>query len=83
MTHYNIQLRTEDRVWETVTVQSQDLEALRMELAMFVGELLRDHARQIWVDEEWRVDVTDEAGMILYVMQITASETAATMPIKR
>jgi len=56
---------------------------LRIELAMFVGELLRDHARQIWIDQDWRVDVTNEAGMIPYVMQITTSESAATMPIKR
>lgn len=83
MTHYNFELRTEGRVWETVTVQSQDLDALRIELAMFVGELLRDHARQIWIDQDWRIDVTDQTGMILYVMQITTSESAATMPMRR
>jgi hypothetical protein len=48
-------------------------------LARFVGELLKDHAEQIRVDEEWRVDVTDDQGLILYVMEIGASDSAATM----
>ena len=43
---------------------------------------MKDHAEQIWVDEDWRVDVTDERGLILYVMEISASETAATKPLK-
>jgi hypothetical protein len=50
----------------------EDLTALRVEVARFVGEMLRDHARQIWADEDWRIDVTDEKGLILYVMQIQA-----------
>jgi hypothetical protein len=47
-----------------------------------VGELLKDHAEQIWVDEDWRVDVTDGDGLILYVMEISASDSAATMGYK-
>ena len=64
-------------------VDRDDLTALRIELARFVGELLKDHAEQIWVDEEWRIDVTDQAGLILYVMEITTSDTAATMGLPR
>jgi len=83
MPHYNIELRTEGRVWETLAVESADLDALRIEMAQFVGQLLQDHAKQIWADEEWRIDVTDETGLILFVLQIIASDTAATMPFKR
>jgi len=77
---YHIQLRTESHVQTALEVDRGDLTALRIELARFVGELLKDHAEQIWVDEDWRVDVTDENGLILYVMEIQASDTAATMP---
>ena len=56
---------------------------MRVELARFVGELLRDHAELIWADEEWRINVTDAAGLVLYVMEIHASETAATMKMPR
>ena len=52
-------------------------------MARFVGELLKDHSTQIWVDEDWRVDVTDDSGLILFVMHISASNTAATNSLRR
>ncbi|MDQ3143610.1 MAG: hypothetical protein M3Q57_01850 [Pseudomonadota bacterium] len=64
-------------------IESEDLTALRIELARFVGEFLKDHANLIWEDQDWRIDVTDEAGLILYVMEISATDTAATMPLFR
>jgi hypothetical protein len=82
MPRYNIQVRTESHVRTAVEVEQDDLTALRIELARFVGELLKDHAEQIWVDEDWRVDVTDGDGLILYVMEISASDSAATMGYK-
>ena len=83
MPKYNIELRTADRVWDTFQFESDDLTALRVEMAQFIGELLRDHAKEIWTDEEWRVDATDEKGLILFVMSITASNSAATMRLRR
>ncbi len=82
MAHYNIELRTAGQVWETVPVESDDVTALRIELAKFVGELLKDHADKIWADEDWRVDVTDEEGLILYVMHLSATDSAATIPLR-
>ena len=83
MPHYHIELRTADQVWETLDVESEDLEALRLEMARFVGELLHDHAGKIWADKDWRVDVTDDAGLILYVLSIFATDSAATMHLRR
>ncbi|PWG02847.1 DUF6894 family protein [Sphingosinicella humi] len=83
MARYNIELRTESRVSETLQVEKADLTELRIEVARFVGDLLKDHANQIWIDEDWRVDVTDQTGLILYVMQITATNSAATAPLRR
>ena len=80
MSPYNIELRTEKRVWDTLKVESADLTALRIEVATFVGELLKEHAGKIWVDEDWRVDVTDERGLILYVMHVSAIQAAAVRP---
>ncbi|HWH16744.1 MAG TPA: hypothetical protein VNT77_00170 [Allosphingosinicella sp.] len=82
MAHYNIELKNQDRVWETLSLESTDLRALRIEMAKFVGELLKDHADQVWADQDWRVDVTDETGLILFVMHISATDTAATMPLR-
>jgi len=83
MPNYNIELRTADRVWETLAVERDDHEGLRVEMARFVGEMLKDHAQKIWLDQDWRVDVTDETGLILYVINIFATDSAATMPLRR
>ena len=83
MAKYNIELRTQDRVWDTFSFEKDDIRALRIEMAQFVGTLLKDHAEQVWEDQDWRVDVTDERGLILFVMHISATDTAATMPLRR
>lgn len=77
MAHYNIELRTESHVSEALVVDSADLTQLRLEVASFVGDLLKEHAQQIWADEDWRVDVTDDRGLILYVMHISAIQAPA------
>jgi hypothetical protein len=74
-----ISLRSDTHLNETLTVERDDLTALRIELARFVGDLLKEHAEIIWQDQDWRVDVTDEKGLILYVMEISATDSAATM----
>ena len=79
MPRYHIALRTETHVRETLEIDRDDLTALRIELAAFVGEMLKDHANEIWIDQDWRVDVTDDNGLILYAMQISATDSAATM----
>lgn len=79
MAVYNINLRTETVISQTWQVEKEDLTTLRVELARFVGEFLKEHAGRIWEDEDWRVDVTDASGLILYVMTVSASSTSATM----
>ena len=83
MARYSIELRTAGQVWETVPVDTANIPDLRTELAKFVGELLKDHAEKIWADEDWRVDVTDATGLILYVIHISATDSAATIPLRR
>jgi hypothetical protein len=41
-----------------------------------------DFSSEVWADEEWRVDATDEKGLILFTMHVFASDTAATMPYR-
>lgn len=75
---YNLNIRSETHIADTVTIERDGHLGLRLELARFGGEVLKSHAEQIWSDEDWQIDVSDEAGLILYVMQISASKTAAT-----
>jgi hypothetical protein len=78
MPTYNINVRTALHIADTTTVERTTLGELRLEMARFVGELLKDHAELIWIDQDWQVDVTNETGLILYVLHVSALETAAT-----
>jgi hypothetical protein len=77
LARYNIEVRTESHVADTTTLELEDLTKLRLEVARFVGELLRDHASQIWLDQDWRVDVTDGSGLILFIMNVSAQDVPA------
>ena len=57
--------------------------ALRVKVARFVGELLRDHAEEIWANEEWRGDATDANGLIPFVMHLPVTDSAALMKLSR
>lgn len=63
----------------TGSVELQGTEEARTEAAKPVGDLLKEHSSQLWADWEWRVDVTDEVGLILFVINISAQKTSATM----
>jgi hypothetical protein len=43
-----------------------DLEAARVEAVRLSGEMLRDHAEQFWGGDEWKLEVTDAAGLMLF-----------------
>ena len=76
---YHISVRTESHIADTLDVERESLTALRLEMARFVGELLKDHAELIWADQDWQIDVTNDEGLILYVLHISATETPATI----
>jgi hypothetical protein len=76
---YHINVRTESHIADTLDVERESLTDLRIEMARFVGELLKDHADLIWADQDWQVDVTNDEGLILYVLNISATETSATI----
>jgi hypothetical protein len=62
----------------TEVADLSDLDEARIESAKRVGRLLHDHAGKLWVDEVWQMDVTDNTGLILYVIHVHALRSAAT-----
>ncbi len=50
----------------------------RVEAAKRVGLLLHAHAGRLWEDEDWQMDVTDERGLILFIINVSAFRTSAT-----
>jgi hypothetical protein len=55
-----------------------DNDEARVEAAKRVGTLLHDHAGRLWADEDWQMDVTDERGLILFVIFVQALRAPAT-----
>ena len=78
MPAYSINLCANAEIADTMIVEMADLLQVRIELARFVGEMLRDHADLIWEDQDWRIDVSDGDGLILYALHVSASDTPAT-----
>ena len=78
MPYYNFEVRTETHVMLTKGGEFQDDAAARSEAARRVGELLQEHASSIWVDQDWKMEITNDVGLILYVIHVSASRTSAT-----
>lgn len=80
MPRFHFQVRTETHVLITEAADLSGADQARVEAARRIGELLTRHAATIWVDESWRMDVTDDAGLILFVIQVSAIYSSATSP---
>ena len=79
MPFYHFEVRTQTHVLITEGAELADNTAARVEAAKRIGKLLHDHAGQLWVDQEWQMDVTNEQGLILYVITLNALRSPATM----
>lgn len=78
MPFYHFEVRTPTHVMVTEGAELADMTAARVEAAVRIGRLLHDHAGQIWIDQDWQIDVTDENGLILYMISVSAMRSAAT-----
>ena len=56
-----------------------DWQDARLEAIRLAGAILREDARRIALGEDWRMEVTDETGLMLFRLDFTVMETAATM----
>jgi hypothetical protein len=79
MPFYHFEVRTGTHVMLTQGAELSDSTAARVEASKRIGELLNEHAGQIWVDQSWQMDVTDGTGLILYIINIDAVKSAATL----
>jgi hypothetical protein len=74
---FHFEVRTETHVMVTEGIELSNDAAARIEASCRIGELLRKHAGQIWIDQDWRMDVTDQNGLILYVIEVSAMKAPA------
>lgn len=62
----------------TESVELASTSDARTEAARRIGALLSAHADLLWTDEEWRMDVTDARGLILFSISVIATRSPAT-----
>ena len=70
--HFNV--RDGVSIPDTTGKELSDLYAARLEAVRYSGELLRDHPDAFWVQNEWRIEITDASGLILFAIFISAVE---------
>lgn len=66
MARYHFQVRTSSHVLIHDGVDLASLDDARIEAARRIGELLKEHAGLLWIEQDWRMDVTDQTGLILF-----------------
>ena len=79
MACFHFVVRTDTHVLLSDSIELANLETARVEAARRVGELLKTHAEALWEDKEWQMDVTDVSGLILFVINISAMKSSATI----
>ena len=62
----------------TEAAELRNTDEARQEAARRIGQLLKDHATKLWADEEWHMDVTDNVGLILFAITVSAMKSAST-----
>lgn len=60
-------------------VELRDLEEARIEAVRFAASILIDAPEEFWASEEWSLDVTDQAGLILFSICLSSNEAPAIM----
>jgi len=61
-------------------VRGQELDddnAARIEAVRLLGEMLRDKAGEFWDEQSMKLIITDQAGLILFVLDVSAIEAPA------
>lgn len=51
-----------------------DIYVAQAEAIRLAGEILRDMGGRFWNDAEWRLEVSDESGQVLFVLRFSAEE---------
>jgi len=78
--HFNVE---DGQSWpDREGTELPDVGAARSEAVHLAGRLLQDGAAEFWDSGQWRVVVTDGAGVPLFTLSFTASEQPRAAPVR-
>lgn len=70
-------------VYDGVAIPDEDgqefegREEARQEAVRYAGEIIKDQSRRYAVREEWRMEVTDERGLVLFRLDFSVLEASS------
>ena len=59
-------------------IELPDIYAAQKEAIRYSGEVLREMGAKFWDETEWKLEVTDEGGRILFSLRFSAQEYGLT-----
>lgn len=77
MDQYKFEIRTPVHISMTESLPFPSVTDARAHAAERIGHMLYAHAHRAWQDANWRVDVTDKDGSILWVFEVAAAKVAS------
>lgn len=77
MARYFFHLRDGQYISDTEGTELPDIRSAQREAVKFAGGLLRDNADKFWNGEDWRFEVTDGTGLVLFTLHFSAVVSAA------
>lgn len=54
----------------------------RIAAVRLAGEIIRDTAEQMLARDDWRLEVTDDRGLVLFCLDLCLTDSAAVTPYK-
>jgi hypothetical protein len=76
--HFNV--RDGSEIPDPEGTELPDIRSARNEAVKLAGRLLLDEPDKFWEGSEWHVEVTDDAGLILFRLDFTATEAPVLTP---
>lgn len=72
MPRYHFHLRDGQYTPDTEGSELPDTRSAQREAVKLAGAMLQEHADKFWTGEDWRLEVTDGAGLVLFTLQFLA-----------
>lgn len=80
MARYFFHTENGDRHSDEDGLELPDLAAVKREAITALAEMLKNRGARFWENNSFRLIVTDEAGLILYVLDVNGVEAPAVRP---
>ena len=78
MPQYYFNIKDGDTLVDEEGTRLKDLHQAMIAAARLLGESLRDKPDEFWRDRELQIEVTDEAGLLLFAVNASAISAPAT-----